>query len=130
MGVSEDETDCNLKHRIIPKLTADKADKKRSKEAATTKQESADQPTKKKQETPEERLERISNTQITFSDFFLKCLDHEMLKLFFVTLFLFFCAVGVLTCIYLAFIYFFKYAIWQMYFPTEEMIQKMNRKEL
>lgn len=123
MGGSENEGDCNLKHRIIPKLTADKTETKKPKE-----KEPEDNDTKKPKETAEERTERISKVEITFSDFFTKCLDHEMLRLFVVTMFCFLLCVGALTVFYLVFVYFFKYTLWLAYFPTEEMIQEINRK--
>lgn len=112
MGHSDNEKDCDLKHRIIPKLTPDKSDKKKD-------SKSVDEVTK--QETPEERIARINNVQISFSDFFVKCLDHEMLKLFFGSLFAFFMLVGFATVVYLIFIYFFQPRLWNIYFPSEEM---------
>jgi hypothetical protein len=61
----------------------------------------------------------VSQVEVTFSDFFVKCLDHEMLKLTAGSLFCFFFVVGIVTCFYLFFIYLFKESMWQVYFPTE-----------
>lgn len=105
MGSSE-ERDCNMKHRNIPKLSPEK-DSKSEKDGV-------------KAETEEERIARISNVQITFSDFFVKCIDHDMLKLFFGALIFFFFFVGVITMIYLVIIYFFRQSMWNYYFPSEE----------
>jgi len=116
MGNQSDETETTLKQRNIPKLvpTNKEADKD------TTKSEA------KKVETQEERIARINQTKITLSDFLFKCLDHEMLKLFFLSMIAFFLCVGFITCIYLTIIFFFKQSLWQFYFPTEEQIRRMK----
>lgn len=89
------------KQRLIPKLTPDTHNGDAAKE------------------TESERMERISKVEVSFSDFFVKCLDHEMLKLTAGSLFCFFFVVGLVTCFYLFFIYLFKESMWQVYFPTE-----------
>lgn len=118
MGLSENEKECEVKQRIIPKLTADKAEGRREKKECV-KCQGAEAESRK--ETPEERIERINKVQITFSDFFVKCLDHDMIKLFLLSLFAFLLLVGFVTCIYLFFIFMFKERMWHFYFPTEEM---------
>lgn len=104
MGVTENKSG-EEKQRLIPKLTADS--------------QNGDTTTTKKTETQAERIERINKVEVTFSDFFVKCLDHEMLKLTAGSLFCFFFVVGIVTCFYLFFIYLFKESMWQVYFPTE-----------
>jgi len=106
MGSSEDK-DCNMKHRNLPKLTPDNTDKETKAEKEP------------KEETTEERIARISKVEITFNDFFVKCIDHEMLKLFFSAFILFFFSVGIITCLYLIIIYFFQEKMWQFYFPKD-----------
>jgi len=108
MGSSDSEKDCNLKHRTIPKLTPEKADKDGNKDD------------KEKEETPEERIKRISEVKITFGDFFAKCVDHDMLKMFFGSLIAFFFFVGMITCLYLIICYFFREQMWHFYFPKSE----------
>jgi len=110
----KEDKDCELKHRIIPKLTAQKENGTGNTEDET------------KKETTEERLARISNVKISFSDFFVKCIDHEMLKLFFGLLLAFLILVGLCTCMYLVFIFFFKPSMWNLYFPSEEFNKKMQ----
>ena len=109
-----EESSSEIKQRMIPKLTPERADRKSDKNG---KQQSVD----KKQETPEERIERINNTKITVSDFFVKCIDHDMLKLFFTAMFLFFFAVGMLACCYVFFIFCFQEKMWNAYFPSERV---------
>jgi len=120
-GNEKDES--NLKQRIIPRLVpteCKEGDKTVDKDCATG---------EKKKETTEERIARINKVNLTIGDFVFKCLDHEMLKLFFLLMVLFFLAVGVITVIYLTVIYFFKQSLWQFYFPTEEHLRSL-RKEL
>lgn len=103
MGATDNKSG-EEKQRLIPKLTADN-------------QNGDSVPVVK--ETESERLARINKVEVTFSDFFVKCLDHEMLKLTAGSLFCFFFVVGLVTCFYLFFIYLFKESMWQVYFPTE-----------
>merc|ERR1711915_234880 len=109
---SDSDNGCHeaMKHRIIPRLTqTDNSDpdgtnqkiKKR-----TTKNDSNG-----KQETCEERIERISQTNVSFLEFWLQCLDWKMLRLFF-----FF--VGVASLIYLFFVFNFNEKLWNNYFPS------------
>lgn len=107
MTPGHSDKESTVKYRNLPKLTPEKPEKE-------GKQDVTEPP---KQETPEERMERISNVQISFSDFFIKCVDHQMLKLFFLSLIFFFFAVGMVTCLYLVFIYFFHAKMWYFYFP-------------
>jgi len=96
-----------MKHRIIPKLTpeAEGSDKKDDDESS--------------KETVEQRIQRIGATKITFADFFLKCLDHDMLKLFFGLLFIFGVVCVALNLIYLVVVYLFQEKLWQFYFPSQ-----------
>jgi hypothetical protein len=119
MGNHSNEDDCNLKHRNIPKLTATEG-KPSDKDSSTE---------KKKPETQEERIARINAVNITLGDFVFKCLDHEMIKLFILCMLGFFFITGIVTCIYLTVIFFFKQSLWQFYFPTEAQI-KVLRGEL
>ena len=116
MGNQSGETETTLKQRNIPKLVP--SNKEVDKDTTTSEP--------KKVETEEERIARINQTKITVSDFLFKCLDHEMLKLFFLSMIAFFLVVGFITCIYLTVIFFFKQSLWQFYFPTEEQIKRMR----
>ena len=143
------QAECNLKHRIIPKLTP--ADNKEAdKDTADT-----DPAIDKKKETVEERIARINAVNLTLGDFFFKvgidyyylisnyyifcikiylkysifqCLDHQMLKLFFLCMLAFFFTVGVITSIYLTVIYFFKQSLWYFYFPTEAHLKGLHKE--
>ena len=110
MGNSENGKDCELKHRIIPKLTAGKEESKQ-KACKCTEEDT-------KVETPEERAKRIENTKISISDFFIRCIDFDEIKLFIGLLFAIIFAVGGLTIIYLIFVFVFKPSMWQLYFPS------------
>jgi len=109
---SDDDNSCDVKQRMAPKLTQEMAEKRSVKNGRSV---------EKKQETPEERIERINNTKITVSDFFVKCIDHDMLKLFFTAMFMFFFTVGMLTICYLIFVFCFKEQMWNTYFPSERI---------
>jgi len=108
---SEDKKDeSSVKQRNLPKLTP--AEKKETQEEIVA-----------KKETEEERLARISSVKLTFNDFFRDCVDHEYVKLFFFLCILFCFMVGVVTILYLLFLYFFRTRAFYYYFPTEEQIR-------
>ena len=70
------------------------------------------------QETEKQKVERINQTKVSFMEFYNECLDWDMLRIFFTMLFLFFCAVGVASIIYLCFIYMCNQKLWNIYFPS------------
>jgi len=116
---SDSDNGCHeaMKHRIIPRLTqTDNSDPDRTNQKIrekTTKNDSNG-----KQETREERIERISQTNVSFLEFWLQCLDWKMLRLFFTLLVLFFFFVGVASLIYLFFVFNFNEKLWNNYFPS------------
>ena len=122
MGTSEDAKECELKHRIIPKLTSGKEESNGSKKACKCTGDES------KVETAEERKLRYENTRISFSDYFLRCIDFDEIKLFLGLLFAIIFTVGGLTIIYLCFIFVFKPSMWQVYFPTN--MDRINSGEL
>eukprot|EP00092_Neocalanus_flemingeri_P062883 GFUD01075960.1.p1 GENE.GFUD01075960.1~~GFUD01075960.1.p1 ORF type:complete len:119 (+),score=30.67 GFUD01075960.1:76-432(+) len=117
--VSDSDKECcdAMRQRIIPKLIQ------------TGKNEQV--PGKRKiekengnKETNEERVERISHTNVSFMEFWMQCIDWNMLRLFFGLLMLFFFAVGFATLLYLMFVFSFKENLWYYYFPVS------NKEEL
>jgi len=115
----EKKIDNTLIHRNIPKLTL--AEKKDTTEEKVV-----------KKETQEERVARISSVKLSFADFCRDCIDYDYLKLF-TFLSLGFCfVVGVITILYLLFLYFFRTRLFYYYFPTEEQLRlaKQQHSEL
>lgn len=73
---------------------------------------------RKKQETTEERVARIGRVKVSFAEFFANVLDHEQLKAFLILWCAFFISCGVLSVMYLAFLFTFKRNLWDSYFPV------------
>jgi len=97
MGSDSEKECCDaMRHRIIPKLTKSaKSDQNgEKKESGLKKRDTISEPNGRK-ETSEERVDRISHTNVSFMEFWFQCLDWEMLRLFFGLLLLFFVFVGI-----------------------------------
>ena len=120
---SDSEKDCcdAMKHRIIPKLTQmENNGQVGEKKQSVFKRRNNTNETNGKKETSEERVGRISQTNVSFMDFWFQCLDWEMLKLFFGLLILFFFAVGIASLLYLFFVFNFNEKLWYYYFPVSK----------
>ena len=112
---SDSEKDCcdAMKHRIIPKLTqTENKDQVGEKKQSVFKRRNNTNETNGKKETSDERVGRISQTNVSFMDFWFQCLDWEMLRLFFGLLMLFFCSVGIASLLYLFFVFSFNEKLW------------------
>jgi len=122
MGSDSEKECCDaVKHRIIPKLTqSEKNDNGGEKKQNGTHKSSKNSDSNIKKETSEERVERISHTKVSFLEFWFQCLDWEMLRLFFGLLMLFFTFVGIVSFLYLCFVFSFNEKLWYFYFPVSK----------
>ena len=122
MGSDSEKECCDaMKHRIIPKLIeTEKSNHVSEKKSSVFKRKSNKDDTNGKKETSEERVERITHTNVSFTEFWFQCVDWDMLKLFFGLLIIFFCVVGFATLLYLFFIFNFREKLWYYYFPVSK----------
>ena len=120
---SDSEKDCcdAMRHRVIPKLTqSEKNDTTGEKKQSGGQKRNNKAVLNGKIETSEERVERINHTSVSFMQFWFQCLDWEMLRLFFGLLMLFFTLVGIISFIYLCFVFAFNEKLWYFYFPVSK----------
>eukprot|EP00092_Neocalanus_flemingeri_P042068 GFUD01045839.1.p2 GENE.GFUD01045839.1~~GFUD01045839.1.p2 ORF type:complete len:121 (-),score=30.77 GFUD01045839.1:586-948(-) len=120
MGADSDKECCDaMRQRIIPKLILTEKSE-HAPEKTSIEKDAANE----NKETNEERVKRISHTNVSFMEFWMQCIDWNMLRLFFGLLMLFFFAVGFTSLLYLMFVFSFKENLWYYYFPVS------NKEEL
>eukprot|EP00092_Neocalanus_flemingeri_P062884 GFUD01075961.1.p1 GENE.GFUD01075961.1~~GFUD01075961.1.p1 ORF type:complete len:127 (+),score=32.39 GFUD01075961.1:76-456(+) len=125
--VSDSDKECcdAMRQRIIPKLIqTEKNEHVPGKQSSVSKRKIEKDIPNGDKETNKERVERISHTNVSFMEFWMQCIDWNMLRLFFGLLMLFFFAVGFATLLYLMFVFSFKENLWYYYFPVS------NKEEL
>jgi len=133
MGESDSDSQCQMKHRIIPRITPNETNKKFTlkedsrRERKNNNKEGCDKCVEKK-ETTEERVERISNVKVSFADFFVRSLDHDMLKLFCQVMAGFLGMCAFVSIIYVMLVYFFKPNMWNIYFPKHEHLEDFHKE--
>ena len=122
MGSDSEKECCDaMKHRIIPKLIeTEKNNHVSEKKSSVFMRKSNKNENNGKKETSEERVERITHTNVSFMEFWFHCVDWDMLKLFFGLLIIFFLVVGFATLLYLFFIFNFREKLWYYYFPVSK----------
>lgn len=117
--VESDKTE--LKQRNKVKINTDDAVKGRERVSKHSEKNSDSEEEEPKQETEEERVARIGQVSVSFTDFVFKCIDYDMLKLFLGSMIGFFCLVLIVTIIYLIFCFFFFERQWELYFPSHKV---------
>eukprot|EP00092_Neocalanus_flemingeri_P062885 GFUD01075962.1.p1 GENE.GFUD01075962.1~~GFUD01075962.1.p1 ORF type:complete len:127 (+),score=36.26 GFUD01075962.1:76-456(+) len=119
--VSDSDKECcdAMRQRIIPKLIqTEKNEHVPGKQSSVSKRKIEKDIPNGDKETNKERVERISHTNVSFMEFWMQCIDWNMLRLFFGLLMLFFFAVGFTSLLYLMFVFSFKENLWYYYFPV------------
>ena len=120
MGTVESEK-TELKQRKKVQLNTDDAVKNRERVSKHSEKNSDSEEEEPKKETEEERVARIGQVSVSFTDFVFKCIDYDMLKMFVGSMIGFFCLVLIVTIIYLIFCFFFYERQWELYFPSDKV---------
>ena len=74
-------------------------------------------------ESEKERIKRIQDTNVSFTDFLKLCVDVETLKLFIGILLLIFIGTFIASILYIGFVYKFDAKTWTFYFPTHPYVK-------
>lgn len=131
MGETDSDNECHMKHRIIPRITPIETNKKFTLKEDARKERKNRNGCEKcddKKETTEERIERISKVKVSIVDFFIQCLDHDMLKLFCQVLVGFLGMCAFVSIIYVTLVYMFKPNLWNIYFPKQEHSEDFHKE--